>query len=185
MIHDKDRSGWIGASDTSKVMGNWSTETFQEFWAVKLGITENHFESLEMKTGTWFEGKVLDAIGVVNRDRQIKIPKLRLRVNLDGESKRLIHEVKTYKSDGFKVSKSYWQQAQAEMYAAKKPLEIVAYHLIESDYQNWLSPIDLDRLSHHPIDYDGKWINEKYLPRLCYLAKCLKKGVWPNELDIL
>ena len=61
----------------------------------------------------------------------------------------------------------------------KKPLEIVAYHLIEDDYLNWFNPIDPARLTHHPIEYDGEWIGCKYLPRMMILSECLKKEVWP------
>lgn len=178
MIHNKDRSGWIGASDTHFVVGNWITLTWANWWAQKLGIHSNHFETIYTKTGTWYEGKVLDALGVTKKDRQIVIPKYRLRVNLDGES-TIIHEIKTYKAEKFFVTKQYWQQARVEMFAAKKPLEIVAYRLVEDDYFNWFQPIDLDRISHHPIAYDGEWIECKYLPCLCRLAECLKKGVWP------
>lgn len=183
MIHDKDRSRWFGASDTSRIMGRWNTATFEKFWLEKLGIYKSKFESIPMKTGSYFEGKILDHLGVKRRDRQIRIPSLRLRVNLDGETK-IIHEVKTYGKDEFEVSRPYWMQSQVEMFAAKKSLEIVAYRLLEDDYQNWFSPIDPSRLSHHPIDYNKEWVNEKYLPRLEYLADCLKKGVWPIDIDI-
>lgn len=178
MIHDKDRSGWIGASDTSFVMGNWNTKTWANWWAEKLGIQSNHFDTIHTKTGSWYEGKILDAIGVTIRDRQIRIPKYRLRVNLDGETS-IIHEVKTHKSPDFKVTKAYWQQAQVEMFAAKKPLEIVAYHLEEEDYINWFRPIDPNRLTHHTIEYDSEWVGCRYLPRLLRLSECLKEGVWP------
>lgn len=178
MIHDKDRSGWIGASDTSFVMGNWNTATWAKWWAEKLGIRSNHFETIYTKTGTWYEGKVLDALEVKKRDRQILIPRYRLRVNLDGET-RMIHEVKTHKDPDFRVSKAYWQQAQVEMFAAKKPLEIVAYHLEAEDYLNWFRPVDMARLTHHPIPYDTEWIGCQYLPRLMQLSECLKKGGWP------
>lgn len=183
MIHDKDRSGWIGASDTARVMGRWDTATFEKFWLEKLGLYRCNYENLSMKTGTYFEEKILGHLGVKRRDRQIRIPALRLRVNLDGET-RIIHEIKTYGGDDFKVSRPYWMQAQVEMFSAKKPLEIVAYHLTEEDYQNWLSPIDSDRLSHYPIGYDENWVNEEYLPRLRYLAECLKRGVWPDGAHI-
>ena len=178
MIHSKDRSGWIGASDTSFVMGNWQTSTWANWWSEKLGIKNNHFSTIYTKTGTWYEGKILDFLGVKKRDRQIKVPRLCLRVNLDGETS-IIHEVKTHKSEKFHVSLAYWQQAQVEMFAAKKPLEIVAYQLREEDYINWFLPIDPDRITHHPITYDSAWIGEMYLPRLFRLAECLKKGVWP------
>lgn len=182
MIHNKDRSGWFGASDTDRIMGSWETDTFEKFWMEKLGLYRSCYENLAMKTGTYFEGKILDQLGVRRRDRQIRIPALRLRVNLDGED-RIIHEVKTYGRRRFSVSRAYWMQAQVEMYAAKKPLEIVAYRLLEEDYQNWLRPIDPDRLSHHPIAYDAPWVEERYLPRLRYLAECLKKGAWPREIS--
>lgn len=180
MIHDKDRSGWFGASDTSKIMGRWNTKTFEMFWAEKIGLHQSGFSSLEMKTGSYYEGKILDAIGVKKRDRQIRILSLRLRVNLDGESK-IIHEVKTYKGDKFRVSRPYWMQAQVEMFAARKGLEIVAYRLEPEDYGNWLSPIDPQRISRHPIKRDEEWLRTEYLPRLVYLSDCLKKGVWPDE----
>lgn len=179
MIHNKDRSGWIGASDTAKVVGNWNTKTFELFWREKLGLYHSTYRTLAMDAGSAFEGKILDAIGVSKRDRQIRIRNLRLRVNLDGED-AIIHEIKTHKSPEFKVSKAYWQQAQVEMFAAKKPLVIDAYRMEDEDYGNWLRPIDPNRLSRHPIEYDEAWIESVYLPRLTYLAECLKRGVFPE-----
>ena len=114
-------------------------------------------------------------------DRQIKIRRLRLRVNLDGEDAQEISEVKTHKGESFKVPRAYWMQAQVEMFAAKKNLRIVAYHLEPEDYRNWFREIEDDRLSYHPIPYDRDWIEGEYLPRLRYLAKCLRKGVIPVE----
>ena len=178
MIHNHDRSKWFGASDTSTIMGRWDTKTFERFWRVKLGIDREHFETLEMKTGTYFERKILDSIGVKERDRQIKIRRLRLRVNLDGETD-VIHEVKTHRSTVFRVSKANWQQAQVEMFAAKKPLEIVSYHLLPEDYKNWFSEVDQGRIARHPIAYDEKWVSEEYLPRLEYLSERLRMGEWP------
>lgn len=189
MIKNHDRSGWIGASDTAMVMGNWNSKTFQQWWKVKLGLTENHFTTRAMAAGTAFEHRILDAIGVSKRDRQIRIRRLRLRVNLDGETNRKIKEVKTHGSEQFKVTKAYWQQAQVEMYATgrklrrRKDLDIVAYHLTEEDYDNFFREIDLSRMSEHGIPYDKKWVKEEYLPRLKYLARCLKRKGWPaNEI---
>lgn len=180
MIHDHDRSGWFGASDTSKIMGSWSTKTFELFWREKLGLYVNAYTSLEMKTGTHLEGKILDAIGIRRRDRQIRIPELRLRVNLDGEDRRLIHEVKTHKKPEFKVSRPYWMQAQVEMFASRKGLEINAYQVTPEEYDNWLLPVSLDRITTHPVEYDRVWIESEYLPRLKYLAGCLQAGKWPE-----
>ena len=32
MIESKDRSGYIGASDTDKVVGNWKSQTWMKWW---------------------------------------------------------------------------------------------------------------------------------------------------------
>ena len=85
MITSKDRSGWFGASDTWAVMGNWETDTFARLWLEKLGVVRNTFTSPALQAGTLYEHRVLDALGVPIRDRQIRIRRLRLRVNLDGE----------------------------------------------------------------------------------------------------
>lgn len=180
MIQNKDRSGWIGASDTAMVMGRWDTPSFARWWAVKLGLLHSNFSNVQTRTGSAFEHRILDFIGVRRRDRQIKIRPLRLRVNLDGES-RIIHEVKTYGAQTFKVTRPYWMQCQVEIFAARKGCEIVAYHLEPEDYVNWFRPIDAGRISHHPIPYDAAWVNEQYISRLRTLAKCLKKGVFPHE----
>lgn len=180
MIHSKDRSGWIGASDTAMVMANWTTPTWHKWWATKLGIATNHVTTTAMLAGTYYEHPILDALGVRKCDRQIKIRRLRLRVNLDGEDE-IIHEVKTYGKDTFKVTRGYWQQAQVEMFAAKKRLVINAYPLTEAHYQNFFLPVNPELISEHPIAYDAAWIKEQYLPRLRILARCLRKGVFPRE----
>lgn len=181
MIHDHDRSGWFGASDTAVIMGRWDTKTFQKFWLQKLGVNKDHFATTEMETGTAYEHRILSHIGIRKMDRQIKIRRLLLRVNLDGEDAKEISEVKTHKSDTFKVSRAYWMQAQVEMFAAKKALRIVAYRLEQEDYGNWFRDIEDSRLSYHPIAYDLVWIEREYLPRLEFLADCLRKGVMPVE----
>ena len=43
MISNKDRSKYWGASETSKIVGNWDTKTFMELYLVKLGVAENNF----------------------------------------------------------------------------------------------------------------------------------------------
>lgn len=181
MISSQDRSGWFGASDTARIMAPWSGKTFSDWWLVKLGVKANAFSSVYMQTGTYKEHQVLDFIRVKDRDRQIKKPKLRLRVNLDGEDAYMVHEVKTYHKDVFSVSKAYWQQAQVEMFATGKQCRIVAYRVTDEDYKNYFLPIDPDRLSYHYIQYDAEWVKREYLPRLRYLADCLRKGVWPDE----
>lgn len=181
MIHSKDRSGWIGASDTHMVMANWNTPSWRKWWAVKLGLATNDFTTDAMAAGTHWEGRILDHLGIKKRDRQIKMRHLRLRVNLDGETKNTIHEVKTTGKDGFVLSTAYWQQAQVEMYATGKLLVIDHYRLVPDDYKNYFNPVDPARLGSMQVLYDFGWIINKYLPRLQILAGCLKKGVFPDE----
>ena len=45
MIADHDRSGWIGASDTDYVVGNWDTATWEKWMLTKLGIHEGRIET--------------------------------------------------------------------------------------------------------------------------------------------
>lgn len=181
MIHDHDRSGWFGASDTAMIMGRWNTPSFARWWLVKLGARQEHYTNAAMRTGTAYEHRILDFIGVRKRDRQIKHWRLRLRVNLDGETPEEISEVKTYGGETFRISKGYWEQCQVEMFAAKKRCRIVAYRVLPEDKLNFFRPIDAKRLSYHPIAYDAEWIDTQYLPRLRYLAKCLRRGEWPKE----
>lgn len=182
MIRDQDRSGWIGASDTPFVMGSWSGKSFARFWRVKLGIDRDRFATTAMLAGTWFEHPILRHLGVERMDRQIRLRRLRLRVNLDGETPERIKEVKTCGRD-YRISRNHWMQAQVEMFAAGKGLDIVAYRLEEEDYRNFFRPIDPDRLTVHPVDYDRAWVEGEYLPRLFYLARRLRRGEWPNEAD--
>lgn len=187
MIHNKSRAGWIGASDSATVMGNWETKTFADWWNVKLGLAESSFSNQYTAAGTAYEHRILDALGVKGRDRQIRIRRIgkyrvRLRVNLDGEDD-IIHEVKTHKTEKFTVSKAYWQQAQVEMFATKKRLVIDAYRLLPDDYENFFNPIDERRLSRHQVAYDASWVEREYLPRLVYLSRCMKEGRFPCKAD--
>ena len=181
MIADNDRSMWFGASDTSIICGNWETETFKKWWLEKLGLRANRFRTKAMSAGTHFEHRILQHIGAETKDRQVLIPELCLRVNYDGDTAGKVHEVKTHKTDQFKVSKAYWQQAQVEMFAfPTRELEIVSYRLTDQDYQNYFSPIDPDRLRHHEIEYDESFVMNEYLPRLLELSKCLREGRMPK-----
>ena len=182
MIQSQDRSYYIGASDTSMVVGNWTTKTFENWWLEKLDLNKNSFSTEATKAGNNYEHKILDSLEIetLHKDKQIIID--RLRVNLDGNTDTCIYEVKTHKSEKeFKVSKQYWRQAQVEMYASKiHKLFIVAYALEEQDYNNYFNEIDKKRIQLIPIEYDEKFIESEYLPKLQILSKCLKKGVFPN-----
>lgn len=181
MIASQDRSYYIGASDTSMVVGNWGTKTFEKWWLEKLGLNKNDLKTEAMQTGTNYEHKILDALETdgLEKDKQIIID--RLRVNLDGNTDTCIYEVKTHNIEKeFKVSKQYWRQAQVEMFASNiHKLYIVAYGLQENDYKNFFNTIDKDRIKLLQVDYDEKFITEEYIPKLEILTRCLKEGVFP------
>ena len=63
-------------------------------------------------------------------------------------------------------------------------LYIVAYGLIDKDYNNYFNEIDKNRLKKYKVEYDERFINEEYLPKLNYLTECLKKGKFPNVKEI-
>lgn len=181
MISSQDRSFYIGASDTSMVVGNWNTKTFEKWWLEKLGLNKNDFTNEAMQTGTNYEHKILEALEIKELEMDKQIIKDRLRVNLDGNTAECIYEIKTYNIEKeFKVSKQYWRQAQVEMYGSGiHKLYIVAYGLRECDYKNFFNGIDKDRLQMFKIDYDEDFITNEYIPKLNILTKCLKEGVFP------
>ena len=181
MIQSQDRSGYFGASDTSMVVGNWKTKTFEKWWLEKLGLNKNNITTEAMKAGNNYEHKILEALEIQGLEMDKQIIKDKLRVNLDGNTNTCIYEVKTHKEDKeFKVSKQYWRQAQVEMYAsAIYKLYIVAYGLNESDYNNYFNKIDKEKIQMIKVDYDEDFIKNEYLPKLEILTNCLKEGVYP------
>jgi len=185
MISNHDRSGYIGASDTAYVVGNWKTKTWLSWWMQKLGINRDHFDNRYTLAGTNFEHRILKSLGIqgLRLDEQIIHENLKLRVNFDGLTNDCTYECKTFKiENGWKVPKKYWQQVQVEMYAAGiKKGQIVAYGLEDADYDNFLRPIDHGRLKREDIAYDSEWIDMVYLPKLRVLADALEKGMLPME----
>lgn len=187
MISSKDRSGYFGASDTDKIIGNWKTATFEKWWLTKLGILHDEFQNDYLLAGTHYEHRILDALGIpIEKDKQIIIEDLKLRVNLDGNTEDTIKEVKTHKEDKpFKVSKKYANQVYVQMFASDfRKADVVAYPLTEKEYKNFLLPINKDKIKEFPVFYDADFIECTYLPRLEYLADCLQKGVFPDETRI-
>ena len=183
MIEDHDRSGWFGASDTDKVIGNWNTETFKKWWLQKMGVDNSHFNNRYTAAGTHYEHRILESIGIpMELDRQVIIEELLLRVNLDGNDDTTIYECKTFIWEkGFKLPRKYVNQVQVQMYATGlRRAKIVAYGLLEEDYGNFFREIDPQRLQIFDIEYDERWIHEKYLPKLTYLAECLREWVYPR-----
>ena len=184
MIASQDRSGYFGASDVSYIVGNWDTKTFEKWWMQKLGINRDHFDNRYTSSGTHFEHRILESLGIpMELDKQIIIEDLLLRVNLDGNDSTTIYECKTYIFEkGFKVPKKYKDQVQVQMFASGlRRAKIIAYGFDEKDYDNYFNPIDPDRRSEHVVEYDEKWINTVFLPRLKYLAQCLIEGRFPDE----
>lgn len=182
MIQNQDRSYYIGASDTSMVVGNWKTKTFEKWWLEKLGLYKNNIKTDSMQAGTNYEHKILDALEIERLEKDKQIINGRLRVNLDGNTDTCIYEVKTHSiNKEFKVSKAYWRQAQVEMYAAKiYKLFIVSYGLEEKDYINYFNEIDKNRIKTTEVEYDEAFIKDEYLPKLKILSECLEKGVFPD-----
>ena len=187
MIADQDRSGWFGASDTGFIMGNWTNKTFERWWMQKLGVNHDHFQTDATAAGTYWEHTILDHIGVAEKDKQILIPELLLRINLDGNTGSHIVEVKTHKVEKvYTVSAAHRRQVNVQMFGMRHTgcmdatAEVAAYGLTEYDYINFFGEIDPHRLTRHPVEYDEGFIR-KYLPRLEYLRDCLQKGAWPRE----
>ena len=189
MIASHDRSGYIGASDVQYVIGNWRTKTWEKWWLQKLGTRQDHFDNRYTIAGTNWEHRILESLHLPNleKDRQIIIEDLRLRVNLDGNTPFRIHEVKTYQWEkGWKKTpQKYINQTHVQVFGAWmsgmeiEGADIDAYGLEEADYDNFLRPIDPQRLQEIPVEYDRKWIEEVYLPKHMILADCLKRGVFP------
>lgn len=184
MIADHDRSGWIGASDTDYVVGNWETATWEKWMLGKLGIHESHIETVAMNAGTHKEHQILEHIGCDRADRQILLPEYRLRVNLDGEIVRKICECKTYGyGKGFKLPLKYKRQVWVQMFAAEtEEASVYAYGLTDDDYRNYFLPIDDNRLMEFPIEYNREFI-ENYREPLTVLARCIEEGRLPNGAE--
>lgn len=191
MIKNQDRSKWIGASDTSFVVGNWKTDSFREWWLLKLGINAGTYKSKKMEYGNAIEIPIIRAIEKLEGEK-IKIGRrpyykisLRLRCNYDGLRKDEVIEIKSTGS-GFKnVPKNYWRQCQVLMYVKKKKsTALYQYKMTEYDYVNPYFPeIDEKRIIRHVVEYDEQFIKNEYLPRLRYLASCLRAKKFPKEED--
>lgn len=189
MIKNHNRAGWFGASDTKFIMGNWSTSTFMNWWMEKLGVKQNTLKTEAMIAGSYKEHQIAQYYAEQNNtnvilDRQVKIRKYRLRVNLDCETNAQIVEIKTHKlsEKEWKLPKEYVWQVQVQMFATKKHKAcIYAYALNDDDYNNFYLPIEEERAKEFNVEYDEVWINNEYLPRLKYLASCLKKRKTPKK----
>ena len=171
-------------------MGNRNTKSWQDWWLEKQGICKNGFGNIYTEAGEKFEHPILDRYDkTINKDRQIFIDDLRLRVNYDGDKDGIIYEVKTHKIENpFEITPYINAQVQTQMYVWKQErddfdkLIILSYGLTKEDYQmiaEGKTPtvwdIDPKRRKEHKVKYKEKH-KKKYL-------KCLKPLV--EELDEL
>lgn len=148
----------------------------------KIGINRDHFDNKYTLAGSHFEHRILESLGIpMELDKQIILEDLRLRVNLDGNTEDTIFECKTYKYEkGFKMPRKYINQVQVQMFASGlRKAKIIVYGLQDKDYDNYFNDIDPRRRDEILITYDERWVNEVYLPKLTYLAECLKEGRFP------
>lgn len=185
MIKSKDRTYYFGASDTKYVVGNWETKTFKKWWLEKLGFSNEHIDNKYTLAGTNYEHKIIDALNIPLIEKDNQFIKDRVRVNLDGNTKEKIYEIKTYGFEkGFDIEKhkDYIYQVQVQMYVSKiHKAEIDAYGLLENDYINFFNDIDLERLSKYEIEYNEEWLKEEYIPKINYLTECLTKQKFPDK----
>ena len=191
MIKNQNRAFWFGASDTSTIMGNWDTQTFLDWWFVKLGYYSNNRKSWKMDCGNILE---IPIIREIEKQEGYKIhigkhpyykPFLRLRCNYDGLTKDFVIEIKTTGKMFVKVPKNYWQQCQVLMFRKRRKKAILyAYEMIDDDYANPYFPnVDYNRIKSFVIDYDKEFIEQEYKPRLKYLARCLKQKKVPSKIE--
>lgn len=204
MIHNIDRSGYFGASDSKYIVKkdgsptNHNTETFKGFWSEKLGGASKSLNSTMIKVGNAYEHPILDAIDSdITKDGQIILEKYKLRVNYDGYKDGIIYEIKCHKAETEFDMSNYWWQCQIEMFVYKemhkqwflppfKKLMLVSYpvylderNAIErGDYSNIV--IDPKRWNMQEIVYDSVSVKGKYLPALKPLVRSLKKGKFPG-----
>ena len=187
MITNKDRSGYFGGSDAGRVVGRWTSNTFKNWFMVKLGFYKyEDYVTKEMRMGNIYEHRILEAFDPsIEQDGQIIIEDLKLRVNYDGIKGNHIYEVKTSKD--FKMTPAYKAQAQVEMYALRQTkgdakLSFLVYPMGEQERANYFTEIERDKITEIPIEYDEDFI-EEYLSNLEVLKECLIAGVMPNEND--
>lgn len=183
MIQDNDRSYWFGASDSYKVISpNHNTQTWQNWWRVKCGVEEPTFTgNIYTETGQKFEHPILDCFDkAINKDRQIYLDDLRLRVNYDGDKDGIIFEVKTHKIEKpFEITPYIEAQVQTQMYVWKtarddfRKLYILSYGLTDQDYQCDEPTVDFGRIKVHEVKYKKGHVKR--------FLKCLKPLV--EELD--
>ena len=159
MIHDYDRRYWFGASDGKYIFSDERSKSWHDWWDVKCGKSEQNFKgNIYTKAGNTFEHSILKAVAPnAVFDRQIIVPELKLRVNLDGNTEDEILEVKTYQyGKPFRVHDGYFYQAH---------LQMLAWNM--ESYINW-------------VDCDSRPDLKKKNPTL-KSHKIIAYGLYPDE----
>lgn len=193
MISNTDRKWWFGASDSLKIITpNHNTKTWQSWWRVKCGIEDPSFTGTRYTAaGTRFEHPILECFDKkINKDRQLIIEDLRLRVNYDGDLDGNIFEVKTHGAGKtFEITPYIEAQVQTQMYVWKQcrddfsGLYILSYAMTEEDYNNMeptADDIDFDRIKVTKVKYRRANVKH-FLNCLEPLAEELKLHIKENE----
>ena len=76
MIASKDRSGYFGASDVDKIVGNYNTKSFKKWWLEKIGI-ENLAKQLDIGVPTLKD--IISELVKPGRDMRDDLPSPLLR----------------------------------------------------------------------------------------------------------
>lgn len=196
MITDYSRKLWIGASDSLKVITpNHSTQSWREWWHEKLGLCERDFQgNIYTHAGTIYEHPILESWDKnINKDRQLIIEDLRLRINYDGDLDGNIFEVKTHKAEKpFEISKYIQAQVQTQMYVWKEKaklgevpnfnnLYILSYGLYEDEYDVEEPQIDFNRIKVHKVKYNKAEVKH-FLKCLKPLAEEIKEHINAKEV---
>lgn len=197
MIANTDRKGWFGASDTKYVIGSFDTKIFKDWWKTKTGETVCNYENIAMKTGTLYEHPIMKTFAELNEiehlelDKQVINEELLLRVNLDANTEDTILECKTTQLHISKLNipRQYIDQVNVQMYATGlRKAYLVFYRVTKEDYEavenDTILDIDATRFYTYKVDYNESWIKDVYLPRLKYLAECLRNNTEPCESKI-
>lgn len=173
-------------------MGSWDTQTFRNWWAVKLGVYDNNFTNRAMETGTLLEIPIIRKINETIRPR-IRIGKrpayrrrFRVRVNYDGLRPKEIVEIKTASKPFTKVPRNYWMQCQVLMWVRRaNKATLYVYQPNDIDYLSPYFPdIDPERMACFRINYDAGFIKNEYLPRVRVLARALRRRDFPKLGDV-
>lgn len=180
MIHDYDRAHWFGASDAKYIMASSNlSKSWTDWWHTKCGISPNSFTgNIYTKAGNTFEHSILkNYVPLISFDRQIKIPHLRLRVNLDGNTADEIYEVKTYQiNKGFEVNDGYYYQAQIQMLAWSMEASI---NFVDCEGRPPVKAKNLPLKSHKILAY-GLYPDEYYSE---YSREQIEQGTIPIDTD--